>query len=379
VSALSGIRVLDFTRVVSGPYCTMLLSDLGAEVVKVERPGSGDDSRAFGPPFVKGESAYFLSLNRGKKSVVIDLATPRGRQTARRLARKFDVVIENFRVGYMASVGLDYKTLAADNQRLIYCAMTAFGESGPYKDRAGYDVMVSALGGMMGITGQPDGPPVKTGVALLDVATGLHAATAICAALYERERSGKGQRIELSLLGVQLSALINAASVYLVGGQVMGPQGNAHDAIVPYRAFRAADGYILVGAANDAMFARLCTVLGVPELERDPKYSSNANRVAHREELEAVIGDRLSAATVSEWVDRISAAGVAVAPVNTISQVFADPQVVASGQVTTFDHKTLGEIHLVGSPIHLSRTPVRHQGAPPVLGEHSEEILAEQD
>jgi crotonobetainyl-CoA:carnitine CoA-transferase CaiB-like acyl-CoA transferase len=378
VSALSGIRVLDFTRVVSGPYCTMLLSDLGAEVVKVERPGSGDDSRAFGPPFVKGESAYFLSLNRGKKSVVIDLRTPRGRQAARRLARKFDVVIENFRVGYMAGVGLDYETLSADNERLIYCAMTAFGESGPYKDRAGYDVMVSALGGMMGITGQPDGPPVKTGVALLDVATGLHAATAICAALYERERSGKGQRIELSLLGVQLSTLINAASVYLVGGQVMGPQGNAHDAIVPYRAFRAADGYIVIGAANDAMFARLCGVLGIPELEHDPKYSSNANRVAHREELEAVIGERLAAATVSEWVERISAAGVAVAPVNTISQVFADPQVVASGQVAMFEHKTLGEIQLVGSPIHLGRTLVHHQGAPPVLGEHTAEVLAEQ-
>ena len=243
MSALSGIRILDFTRVVSGPYCTMLLSDLGAEIVKVERPGSGDDSRAFGPPFVKGESAYFLSLNRGKKSIVIDLATPGGRQTARRLARKFDVVIENYRVGYMAGVGLDYETLAQDNVRLVYCSMTAFGETGPYRERAGYDVMVSALGGMMGITGMPDGPPIKTGVALLDVATGLHAATAICAALYERERSGKGQRIELSLLGVQLSALINAASAYLVGGQVMGPQGNAHDAIVPYRAFRAADGH----------------------------------------------------------------------------------------------------------------------------------------
>ena len=357
----------------------MLLSDLGAEVVKVERPGSGDDARAFGPPFVNGESAYFLSLNRGKKSVVIDLATPRGRQSARRLAGKFDVVVENFRVGYMAGVGLDYETLAVENQRLVYCSMTAFGETGPYKVRAGYDVMVSALGGMMGITGTPDGPPTKTCVALLDVATGVHAATAICAALYERERSGKGQRIELSLLGVQLATLINAASVYLVGGQVMGPQGNAHDAIVPYRAFRAADGYVLVGAANDSMFARLCDVLGVFELAHDPRFTTNANRVAHRQELEGAISERLSSATVSEWVERISAAGVAVAPVNTISQVFADPQVVATGQVATFDHKTLGEIRLVGSPIHMSRTPVEHQGAPPVLGEHTEQILAEQD
>jgi succinate---hydroxymethylglutarate CoA-transferase len=375
VGALSGIRILDFTRVVSGPYCTQLLSDLGAEVVKIERPGTGDDARAFGPPFVKGESVYFLSLNRGKKSVVIDLATEVGREAARRLAGESDVLIENFRTGYMASVGLDYETLAVDHERLVYCSMTGFGETGPYKDRAGYDVMVSALGGMMGITGLPGGPPVKTGVALLDVATGLHAATAICAALYERERSGKGQRIELSLLGVQLATLINAASVYLVGGEVMGPQGNAHDAIVPYRAFRAADGYIVIGAANNAMFARLCDVLGASELANDRRFTTNADRVAHREELESVIGERLASATVSEWVDRIGAAGVAVAPVNSIREVFSDPQVVASGQVVPFQHTTLGKIQLVGSPLHMSRTPVSHQGAPPTLGEHTEEVL----
>jgi crotonobetainyl-CoA:carnitine CoA-transferase CaiB-like acyl-CoA transferase len=375
VSALSGIRVLDFTRVVSGPYCTQLLSDLGAEVVKIERPLTGDDARAFGPPFIKGESVYFLSLNRGKKSVVIDLATETGRQAARRLAGDVDVVIENFRTGYMASVGLDYEALSADNARLVYCSMTAFGESGPYKDRAGYDVMVSALGGMMGITGMPGSPPVKTGVALLDVATGVHAATAICAALYERERSGRGQRIELSLLGVQLATLINAASVYLVGGEVMGPQGNAHDAIVPYRAFRAADGYILIGAANDSMFERLCDVLGMAGLAHDRRFTTNADRVANREALETLIGERLTGASVSEWVDRISAAGVAVAPVNSIDEVFADPQVVASGQVVQFDHATLGEIKLVGSPIHMSRTPIAYQGAPPVLGEHTEKVV----
>jgi crotonobetainyl-CoA:carnitine CoA-transferase CaiB-like acyl-CoA transferase len=367
--------VLDFTRVVSGPYCTQLLSDLGAEIVKIERPGSGDDARSFGPPFIKGESVYFLSLNRGKKSVVIDLATEPGRRAARRLAREFDVVIENFRTGYMASVGLDYEALAAGHERLIYCSMTAFGETGPYKNRAGYDVMVSALGGMMGITGMPGSPPVKTGVALLDVATGVHAATAICAALYERERSGKGQRIELSLLGVQLATLINAASNYLVGGEVMGPQGNAHVAIVPYRAFRAADGYIIVGAANDSMFSRLCHVLGIDGLAHDRRFTTNADRVANREELETLIGERLTGASVAEWVERISAAGVAVAPVNSIDEVFSDPQVVASGQVAKFDHTSLGEIKLVGSPIHMSRTPVAHQGAPPVLGEHTDEVL----
>jgi crotonobetainyl-CoA:carnitine CoA-transferase CaiB-like acyl-CoA transferase len=377
VSALSGIRVLDFTRVVSGPYCTQLLSDLGAEVIKIERPGSGDDSRAFGPPFSKGESVYFLSLNRGKKSVVIDLASEAGREAARQLAGEVDVVIENFRTGYMASVGLDYERLAANNERLVYCSMTGFGETGPYKDRAGYDVMVSALGGMMGITGMPGSPPVKTGVALLDVATGVHAATAICAALYERERSGYGQRIELSLLGVQLATLINAASVYLVSGEVMGPQGNAHVAIVPYQAFRAADGYVVVGAANDSMFRRLCDVVGLPDLVDDRRFTTNADRVANRKELEKLIADRLVQATVAEWVDKISFAGVAVAPVNSIRDVFSDPQVVASGQVVAFDHTTLGEINLVGSPIHMSRTPVIHQGAPPVLGEHTEEVLDE--
>ena len=378
MSALSGVRVLDFTRVVSGPYCTQLLSDLGADVVKIERPGSGDDSRAFGPPFIKGESVYFLSLNRGKKSVVIDLASEAGREAARRLAGEVDVVIENFRTGYMASVGLDYESLAADNPRLVYCSMTGFGETGPYKDRAGYDVMVSALGGMMGITGMPGSPPVKTGVALLDVATGVHAASAICAVLYERERSGKGQRIELSLLGVQLATLINAASVYLVSGEVMGPQGNAHVAIVPYQAFRAADGYVVIGAANDSMFARLCDAIGLPKLADDRRFTTNANRVAHRKELEELISERLVQATVAEWVDKISSAGVAVAPVNSIKDVFSDPQVVASGQVAKFNHTTLGEINLVGSPIHLSRTPVTHQGAPPILGEHTKEVLGKQ-
>jgi crotonobetainyl-CoA:carnitine CoA-transferase CaiB-like acyl-CoA transferase len=379
VSALRGIRVLDFTRVVSGPYCTMLLSDLGAEVIKVERPGSGDDSRAFGPPFVDVESTYFLSLNRGKKSVVMDLATKVGRDTARRLATRCDVVVENYRVGYMASVGLDYETLAGDNDRLVYCSMTAFGETGPYRDRAGYDVMVSALGGMMGITGEPGAPPVKTGVALLDVATGVHAATAICAALFERERSGKGQRIELSLLGVQLATLINAASAYTVGGAVMGPQGNARASIVPYGAFRAADGYILIGAANDAMFVRLCDTLDLQHLAGDSRFGTNADRVANRVELERAITQRMAEAAVADWVERIGAAGVAVAPVNSIDDVFSDPQVIASGQLVTFDHSTLGEIRLVGSPIHMSRTPIDTGSAPPTLGQHTKEVLANLD
>ncbi len=357
----------------------MVLSDLGADVIKVERPGSGDDTRAFGPPFVGGESTYFLAVNRGKKSVVIDLATAAGRQAARRLAGTADVLVENFRTGFMATVGLDYDDLTLEHPGLVYCSMTSYGESGPYKERTGYDVMVSALGGMMGITGDPDGPPAKTGVALLDIATGLYAATAICAALVERERSGKGQRIELSLLGVQLATLINAASAYLVAGVVMGPQGNAHTSIAPYQAFRAADGYVVIGAANDRMFARLCEVLGAPLLASDPRFLTNAERVAHRDELDRSIDELLATATVADWVDRIGAAGVAVAPVNRIDQVFSDPQVITSGQVANFRHATLGDIHLVGSPLHLSRTPVQLQGAPPTLGQHTNAVLDELD
>ena len=379
MTALVGIRVLDFTRVISGPYCTMVLSDLGADVIKVERPGSGDDSRAFGPPFVGGESTYFLAVNRGKKSVVIDLATQAGRETARRLARTVDVVVENFRTGYMATVGLDYESLAAEHPGLVYCSMTSYGENGPYKERPGYDVMVSALGGMMGITGDPDGPPAKTGVAVLDIVTGMHAATAICAAMFERERSGKGQRIELSLLGVQLATLINAASAYLVAGVVMGQQGNAHASIAPYRAYRAADGYVVIGAANDRMFLRLCEVLGAPLSASDPRFLTNAERVAHREALDSLIDGVLNTATVAEWVDRLGVAGVAVAPVNRIDQVFSDPQVIASGQVANFRHATLGDIRLVGSPIHLSRTPVQLQGPPPTLGQHTDAVLDELD
>jgi crotonobetainyl-CoA:carnitine CoA-transferase CaiB-like acyl-CoA transferase len=377
MGALSGIRVVDFTRVVAGPYSTMLLGDLGAEVIKVERPGTGDDCRAWGPPFVGDDSAYFLGINRNKKSVALDLASEDGRRIARELVMESDVVVESFRPGVMDRFGLGYEELHAERRGLVYCSISAFGQDGPYRDRAGYDVMVSALGGLIGITGTPDGEPIKTGVALLDVATGLYAVQGILAALFHRERTGEGQRVDASLLSTQLSILINAASAYLLAGQVMQPQGSAHTSIVPYQAFNAADGYVMVGAANDKLFGLLAAEFGHPEWTVDPRFSSNGARVAHREELVPLINEALRSDTVANWVERLAGVGVAVAPVNRMDQVFADPQVQHVGQVVTVEHPTLGEVQQVGSALRLGVTPPEVNTPPPRLGEHTTEVLAE--
>ncbi len=373
--ALSGVRVADFTRVVSGPYCTMLLGDLGAEIVKIEQPGKGDDTRAWGPPFAGGESTYYLSVNRNKKSVCLDLNDAGDLARARRLILRSDVVVENFRPGYMDRLGLGYEALRLEHPGLIYCAISGYGASGPYRDRAGYDVTVQALGGLMGITGEPEGPPVKTGVALVDVMSGLQACTGILAALYHRERTGEGQHVEVSLLGAELAALINAASAFLVAGEVPQRQGTAHTSIVPYQVFAAADGYVMVGAANDKLFAGLCAELGHPDWARDARFRTNADRVRHRTELLPLIERELARETVTTWVRRLGAAGVAVAPVNDLAQVFEDPQVVHSGQVMTVRHPTIGNLRLVGPAVGLSRTPAEVRLPPPLLGEHTEEIV----
>jgi len=375
MGALSGIRVLDFTRVVAGPYCTMLLGDLGAEIVKVEQPGQGDDTRTWGPPFIEGESVYFLGINRNKKSVCLDLHNEHDREVAYQLMRQSDVVIENFRVGVMERFGLGYESWREQYPGLIYCAISGYGRTGPYKDRAGYDVMVSALGGLMGITGTPDGAPVKTGVALTDVITGLNAFSAILAALYHRERTGQGQRIDLSLLSAELASLINAASNYLIAGEVPEPQGSAHSSIVPYQAFQASDGYVMIGAANDKLFQRLCLALERPEWASDERYLTNAARVQHREELLAQIAAIVQTDTVQAWEDRLVAAGVAVAPVNRMDQVSQDPQVIASQQVVTIAHPAVGDIKLVGPAVTYSLTPAQVMTAPPRLGEQTAEII----
>lgn len=374
MGVLSGIRVIDFTRVVAGPYCTMMLGDLGAEVLKIESP-QGDDTRKWGPPFVGDESAYFLAINRNKKSVCLDLRTPEGQKAARKLIMTADIVIENFRSGVMEQLGLSYDDLHPHHPGLIYCSISGYGRTGPYKDRAGYDVIVSAMGGLMGITGTPGGPPVKTGVALTDVATGLHAFSSILAALYHRQRTGEGQRIDISLLSVELASLINAASNYLIGDMIQEPQGSAHNSIVPYQAFKASDGYILIGAANDRLFVRLCRAMNHPEWSDDPRFATNEARVQHRDILLPTLEAVIATDTMTAWERKLEAAGVAVAPINRMDQVFQDPQVLHSQQVVTMKHPTAGEIRLVGPAVTYSLTPAQMTTPPPRLGEHTEEVL----
>ncbi|MGE5334475.1 MAG: CaiB/BaiF CoA transferase family protein [Nitrososphaerota archaeon] len=373
---LTGIRVADFTRVVSGPFATMLLGDLGADVFKIERPGTGDDTRGWGPPFVGGESTYFISVNRNKKSVVLDLQTDEARALARKLSLSCDIVVENFRPGYMDRVGLGYEALRVERPDIIYCSISGFGQTGPYRDRAAYDVPVQALGGLMSITGEPDRPPVKTGVALVDVIAAQHAFSGILAALYHRERTGEGQRIDVSLLSAELAALINVASAYLVAGEIPVRHGTAHASIVPYQVFNASDGYIMVGAANDKLFAAFCAAAGRSEWAADPRFQTNADRVRNRDTLLPLIDDILRTDTVANWVERLQQVGVAVAPVNDVAQAFADPQVVHSGQVVTIAHPTAGDVRLVGPAASYSQTPAEVRLPPPLLGEHTAEVLA---
>ncbi|GHO80908.1 CoA transferase [Ktedonobacter sp. SOSP1-85] len=375
MGVLSGIRVVDFTRVVAGPYCTMLLGDLGAEIIKIEQPGKGDDTRSWGPPFVGGESAYFLSVNRNKKSVCLDLNNEDDLKVVHRLVAESDVVIENFRSGVMERFGLGYEDWHERHPRLIYCSISGYGRNGPYKDRAGYDVIVSAMGGLMGITGTPEGEPVKTGVALTDVITGLNAFSAIQTALYHRERSGQGQRLDVSLLSAELAALINAASSYLIAGEVPQPQGSAHGSIVPYQAFRAADGYIVIGAANDKLFQKLCLALAHPEWAADERFRTNAERVKNREVLISLVEDALQAESVATWEPLLAQAGIAVGPVNRMDQVFQDPQVMHSQQVVSLAHPTAGDVRLVGPAVNYSLTPAEITSPPPLLGEHTQEII----
>ena len=373
---LTGIRVADFTRVVSGPFATMLLGDLGAEVFKVERPGIGDDTRGWGPPFVGSESTYFFSVNRNKKSVTFDLQTDEGRALARRLCLACDVVVENFRPGFMDRIGLGYDALRAERPSIIYCAISGFGQTGPYRDRAGYDVPIQAMGGLMSITGEADRPPVKTGVALVDIIAAQYAFSGILAALFHRERTGEGQRIDVSLLSAELAALINIASAYLVAGEMPVRRGTAHPSIVPYQVFGASDGYVMLGAANDKLFAAFAAEAGRPEWATDPRFQTNVDRVANRETLVPLIADVLQTDTAANWVERLQRVGVAVAPVNDVAQAFADPQVVHSGQVTTVAHPTAGDLPLVGPAALYSQTPAEVRLPPPLLGEHTAEVLA---
>jgi crotonobetainyl-CoA:carnitine CoA-transferase CaiB-like acyl-CoA transferase len=369
------LRVIDFTRVVAGPYSTSILGDLGADVIKIERPETGDDSRGWGPPFVGEVSSYFLGLNRNRRSVAIDLQTPEGVAIAKRLIENADVVVESFRPGVMDRLGLGYEELKKTNAGLIYCAVSAFGQTGPYRERPGYDLMISALGGLMGVTGNADGEPVKTGVALIDVSTGLHAAIGILAALHHRTVTGEGQRVDASLLSTELAILINVASEYLIGGSIAKPQGSGHANVAPYQAFPTEDGWVLMGSPNDKLFRKMCDALGKPEWGEDPRFITNGERVKHKPELVGMISAITRTRTTSHWVDVLSATGAPVAPINRMDKVFEDPQVKHLNQVAHVEHPLYGRYPVVTSGLRFSATPTVVGPAAPRLGEHTVEIL----
>ena len=382
---LAGIRVLDLSRVLAGPWASQILGDLGADVVKVERPGNGDDTRAWGPPYLKDadgqptrESAYFLCTNRNKRSITVDMASPEGQQQLQQLAAKADIVLENFKTGGLQQYGLDYASLNAINPRLIYCSITGFGQSGPYASRPGYDFLIQAMGGLMSITGVPDDEagagPQKVGVALTDILTGLYATIGILAALQERNRSGLGQHIDTALLDVQVATLANQASNYLVGGMVPRRMGNAHPSIVPYQTFPTADSDMILAVGNDGQFARFCTVAGRPEWAQDERFATNPQRVRHRAELIPLLRQTTVMRTTAEWVSALEQADVPCGPVNRLDQVFADPQVQARGIRVDLPHP-LGTVSTVASPVRLSATPVQYRRPPPLVGQHTDEVL----
>jgi crotonobetainyl-CoA:carnitine CoA-transferase CaiB-like acyl-CoA transferase len=385
MGALSEIRVLDLSRVLAAPWATQILGDLGAEVIKVEKPGEGDETRHFGPPFVtaadggRGDATYFLAANRNKKSVTVDFSKPEGAALVRRLARRAHVVVENFRTGALAKYGLDYESLRAENPALVYCSLTGFGHDGPKKDKAGYDYLIQGMGGLMSITGQADGTPgaepMKVGVAVSDLLTGLYTAIAILAALFHQARTGEGQSIDMALFDCQAAALANQATNYLVGGMLPTRLGNAHPNIVPYQVFAVADGHLILAVANDRQFASFAKAAGHPELATDPRFTTNAERVAHRETLVGLLKPILAGRSLAAWIALLEAANVPCGAINRIDQVFSDPQAIARGLTVAMRHAGAGEMHLAASPLRLSGTPVEYRSAPPLLGQHTEEIL----
>ncbi len=372
---LDGVKVLDLTRVLAGPYCTMFLGDLGAEVVKVEQPGVGDDTRGWGPPFVGGESAYYLCVNRNKKSLTLDLKSNQGIELLRRLAKCADVVIENFRPGTMARLGLGEKDLRAVNPRLIYASLSGFGADGPMSDWPGYDLIVQAWGGLMSITGTPDGEPTKVGVAIVDIVAGLMLGKAITAALFAREKLGVGQRIDTSLLEAEVACLINVGSNYLVEGKIPSRWGNAHPNIVPYQSFKTADGYLVLGVASEAIWRRFCQAIGKVDLADDPRFAKNSNRVENRTELIKILSQIFLSRTTEAWLSLLNEAGVPCAPVQTVDQVFSAPQVLHREMLVEVEHPTAGTVRMAGIPVKFSSTPASIRLPPPLLGQHTKEIL----
>ncbi|MEO8408404.1 MAG: CaiB/BaiF CoA-transferase family protein [Oxalobacteraceae bacterium] len=386
MSLLPDIKVLDLTRVLAGPWCTQLLADYGATVIKIEKPGVGDDTRHWGPPYAKdadgnltSEAAYYLSANRGKQSVTLDFAKPEGAALLRQLVAQADVLIENYKVGSLQKYGLDYASLQAINPRLIYCSITGFGQTGPYAARPGYDFAIQGIGGLMSITGErdalPGGGPQKVGVAVVDVMTGMYASTAILAALANRERTGLGRYIDVALLDVQVAMLANVGMNYLVGGTVPQRWGNAHPNIVPYQAFETGDGQIVIAVGNDGQFASLCRVLGRPEWSVDPRFASNPARVKHREILLPMIAEALQAWRGPQLAEALEAVGVPCGPINNLAQVFADPQVQAREMQVDVPHPSAGSVPQVRHPVRFSGDATVAMQAPPTLGQHTDQVL----
>ena len=384
MAALNDIRVVDITRAMAGPYCTMMLGDFGADIIKVERPGSGDESRGWGPPFVgepgdsyPGQSAYFLSANRNKRSLTVNLKSSQGQEIIRDLAKVSDVLIENFRTGVLDAMGLGFDALSAHNPRLVYCSISGYGRTGPYKEKPGYDAIIQAEGGMMGITGPVEGPPSRVGVPIIDITAGMFAASAILAALQERGDSGRGQHVDVSLLDTQTALLANVASNYLISGESPKRQGNAHPNIAPYEPFQARDKGFVLGAANQRQWIKLCDLLEAPELKEDPRFVNNQQRVEHRQELIKALNAIFAGRDAADWLILLEEAGLPCGPINTVSEVFQHPQVQARGMIQQVDHTSAGEVSLTGFPYKLSRTPPELRLAPPCLGEHNREILME--
>lgn len=374
---LKGIKVLDFSRALAGPFCTMMLADMGADVIKLEPPGKGDESRAWGPPFLNGESAYFLSINRGKRSIVVDLTKKDSRNVIRRLVEWADVIVENFRPGTTKRLGIDYDSAKEINERIIYCSISGFGQTGPYREMPGYDIIAFALSGMMSITGEEGRPPVKVGVPVADIGAGMYAAFVILSALFKREKLGEGEHIDVSLLEGQISWLTYQASAYFATGVNPPRLGSAHMTIAPYQAYKASDTYFIIAAGNDDLWGRLCDTIGAYDLKSETNYRTNPDRVRHRQELEQRLNAIFSAKPAAEWVKLISAAGVPSCMINQLSDVFRDPHVASRGVVMKQMHPKAGEVSLISPPYRLSGKNIEPSRPPPMLGEHSSEVLNE--
>ncbi len=373
-AVLSDVVVIDLSRVLAGPHCTMILGDLGATVIKVEQPGKGDDTRHFGPPYIAGESAYYLGLNRNKQSILLDFSTPEGKERLLKLLSTATVLVENFRPGALERQGLGYEALRTINPGLIYCSISGYGQTGPYALRPGYDFVAQAESGLMAVTGEIDGDPERVGSPVGDVSAGVYACIAILAALRVRDRTGKGQHIDISLLETTMSLLSNVASNYLISGEEAPRLGNGHPNIVPYQAFHTKDGYVVVSCGNDRLFQELCQLLEREDLATDPRFATNPQRVRNREQLVPALQEEFLHRSTEEWLPELRAAGIPCGPINTVSQIFHDPHIQARDFVWECEHPTAGRIKLSGSPIHFSETPTRLYKAPPLLGEDDDKV-----